>query len=175
VLDVHYAMQQLNSRVVGALRAYEVPAVPVHPFSLCHRSADGTLAFPAGGVEALVDEGFAPVFHGDGVPQAGEGITILSGDEVIVELSRSLSADRVGLCSTVDGVLRDGDVIDRIDDFEEVADVLGGADATDVTGGMAGKVRRLLDLSAPASVFGPEDLAAFVDGHDVGTLVAGDD
>jgi isopentenyl phosphate kinase len=174
LLDIHYAMQQLNSRVVGALRAYGVGAVPVHPFSLCHRREDGSLAFPTGGVETLLGEGFTPVLHGDGVPHHGKGVTVLSGDEIVVDLARALSPDRVGLCSTVPGVMRDGDVIDRIDDFAAVEDAFEGVEGADVTGGMAGKVRRLLDLSAPASVFGPDDLAAFVDGRDVGTLVGGD-
>jgi isopentenyl phosphate kinase len=173
LLDIHYAMQQLNSRVVGALRGYGVGAVPVHSFSLCHRTEDGDLAFPAGGVGTMLAEGFTPVLHGDVVAHRDRGVTILSGDEVVVELARSFSPDRVGLCSTVPGVMRDDEVIDRIADFSEVEDVLGGAEGTDVTGGMAGKVRRLLSLSAPASVFGPEDLAAFVDGHAVGTVIDG--
>mgnify|MGYP000209319331 CR=1 FL=1 len=42
-----------------------------------------------------------------------------------------------------------------------------------VTGGMAGKVRTLLDLSVPAHVFGPEGLEEFLDGGSPGTLVAG--
>jgi isopentenyl phosphate kinase len=72
-------------------------------------------------------------------------------------------------------VLRDGEVVERIDAFGEVVDALGGSDATDVTGGMAGKVRRLLTLEAPASVFGPGDLQGFVAGERVGTLIAGGD
>jgi len=175
LLDVHDAMGQLNDRVIAALRAHDVATAPVEPFSLAHRDRDGALTMPVGGLETLIAEGFVPVLHGDGVPHRGTGVTVLSGDEVVVELARSLGAQRVGLCSTVEGVYdASGNVIDRIDEFDAVAEPLGASEATDVTGGMAGKVRTLLSLSTPARVFGIEDLAAFLRGDAVGTLVEGD-
>jgi isopentenyl phosphate kinase len=120
----------------------------------------------------MLGEGFVPVLHGDGVAHEGAGVTVLSGDEVVTSLSSSLSADSVGVCSSVPGVLDDdGEVIPRIRDYEAVAALLGGSDATDVTGGMAGKVRALLDLDAPAAVFGPESLEAFLAGEWPGTTV----
>jgi isopentenyl phosphate kinase len=173
VSDIHGAMKALNQLVLARLHARGVPAVPVHPFSAAHREGDGSLALSTGQVDAMVGEGFVPVLHGDVVTHVDEGVTILSGDEVVVELAEGLDADRVGLCSGVDGVLDDhGEVVERIRSFDEVADVLGGSDATDVTGGMAGKVRALLDLDAPASVFGVDDVAAFLAGENPGTLVA---
>ncbi len=61
------------------------------------------------------------------------------------------------------GVLDESDeVIDEIAAFEDAAGVLGESDATDVTGGMAAKVRALLALEAEASIFGLEDLEAFL-------------
>jgi isopentenyl phosphate kinase len=188
VLAVHRAMTRLNDRVVDALRERELPAVPVHPLSGAWRDraddpgADGDdpdgggedrapLHVPRGTVETLAGEGFVPVTHGDGVAHRGAGVTVLSGDELLVALARGLDPDRVGVCSTVPGVLRDGAVIERVEEFDAVADALGASAATDVTGGMAGKVRALLALDAPASVFGPGDLPAFLAGETPGTLV----
>ncbi|PSP81905.1 acetylglutamate kinase [Halobacteriales archaeon QS_1_68_17] len=174
-VDIHGAMKRLNDAVVAALGRHGVPAVPVHPFSAGTRDADGALEFPHGQVETMLGEGFVPVAHGDIVSHAGEGVTILSGDELVAHLAAALAADRVGLCSGVPGVLdADGEVIDRIDAVDEVAGALGDSDATDVTGGMAGKVRTLLELPVGASIFGPDDLAAFLAGGTPGTLVAGD-
>jgi len=175
LFDVHDAMKRLNASVVDALRAHGVPAAPVHPFSMAERDRDGGLSAQTAHLGTMLAEGFTPVLHGDVVVHRGKGVTVLSGDELVVELARGLDADRIGLCATVPGVLRDGTVIDRIDSFEAVADVLGDSDATDVTGGMAGKVRRLLDLPTPASIFGPEELSAFVAGEFVGTLVGGNE
>jgi len=59
-----------------------------------------------------------PVLHGDGVATAGAGVTVVSGDELVVELAVGLGARRVGVCSTVPGVLdSDGEVIPSIDSF----------------------------------------------------------
>ena len=92
----------------------------------------------------------------------------------MVALAESLSIERVGLCSTVPGVLdRNGDVIPAVDRFADVASAVGESDATDVTGGMAAKVRALLDLGSPAFVFGPGAIEEFLAGDDAGTRIDG--
>ncbi|AQL41409.1 acetylglutamate kinase [Halorientalis sp. IM1011] len=174
VREIHEAMKRLNDAMVDALADAGVPAVPVHPLSAGSRDVDGDLDLPTGQVATMLGEGFVPVLHGDVLAHAGSGATIVSGDELVVALATGVDADSVGLCSAVPGVLdADDDVIDRIDAFEEVAAVLGGSDAADVTGGMAAKVRTLLDLDTPASIFALDDLEAFFEGDEPGTLVAG--
>ena len=172
VREIHDSMARLNKAVLDYLDDAGVPGVPVRPFSAARR--DGDLDVYTNQVETMLAEGFTPVLHGDVVAEAGAGATILSGDEVVAALAEQLGADRVGLCSTVPGVLDDdGDVIREITAYDEVAGVLGESESTDVTGGMAGKVRELLALGAPASVFGPSDLADFLRGEDAGTTVRG--
>jgi isopentenyl phosphate kinase len=175
VTAIHGAVATLNKFVLRALQEEGVPAVPVHPLSAAHRDADGDLTLPSGQVATLLDEGFVPVLHGDLVAHAGEGASVLSGDEIVTSLARSLDADRVGVCSTVPGVLdADDDVVPEISSFDDVESVLGGSAATDVSGGMAGKVRELLALGAPASIFDLDALSAFLDGDQPGTTVHGD-
>lgn len=171
VLAIHTAMTTLNRFVVDRLTARDVPAVPVSPLSAAHRDVEGALSLPAGAVETLLEEGFIPVLHGDLIAHAGAGTTVLSGDEIVASLAASLDADRIGVCSTVPGVLDDGDVIDRIERYEDVADALGGSAATDVSGGMAGKVSELLATDPPASVFDLDGLADFLAGDDPGTTI----
>ncbi|WP_254768746.1 isopentenyl phosphate kinase [Salinilacihabitans rarus] len=169
---IHGAMTTLNRFVLQRLLDRGVPAVPVHPFSAAHRDADGDLHLPTGQVETLLGEGFVPVLHGDLVAHAGEGTTVVSGDELVADLATALGADRVGLCSTVPGVL-DGDdeVVEHVAAYGDVEDALGASESTDVTGGMAAKVRALLDLDAEASIFGLDALGAFLAGADVGTTI----
>ena len=175
ITAIHGAMTDLNATVVDAFQDAGVPALPVAPFSAATRAADGTLDLATAPVETMLAEAFVPVLHGDVVGHAGEGATILSGDELVVALARALGADRVGLCSGVPGVLdEDGDVVDQVGSFDAVAGALGGSDATDVTGGMAGKVRTLLDLDAPANVFGLADLDDFLAGGSPGTSIRRD-
>jgi isopentenyl phosphate kinase len=167
---VHGAMTTLNRFVLDRLHDRGVPALPVHPLSAAARDADGALSLPLAAVETMLDESFVPVLHGDVVATAGEGVTVLSGDEVVARLAAGLGADRVGLCSTVPGVLdADGEVVTRVGSLDDAA--LGGSAATDVTGGMAGKVRTLLGLDAPAHVFDLDGLDAFLAGEAPGTVV----
>jgi isopentenyl phosphate kinase len=174
VTDIHDAMTDLSDAVVGALQERGVPALPVDTLAVASRDAAGTLSLPAGAVERMLGEGFLPVVHADPVVQEGAGATVLSGDEIVASLARSLDADRVGLCSEVPGVLdADGAVIDRIDSWDDAAGALGGSAGADVTGGMAGKVRTLLDLSTPAHVFGPDGLEPFLAGGAPGTAIGG--
>ena len=99
---------------------------------------------------------------------------MLSGDELVVGLANQLAAERVGVCSSVPGVLDEtGTVIDRIDDGDGLEHVLGESDATDVSGGMAGKVAALLELDVPASIFAPTAIEAFLGGETPGTTVGG--
>lgn len=173
-VEIHGAMKTLNDFVLARLHEQDVPAVPVHPFSAARRDRHGDLTLTTEQVATMLGEGFVPVLHGDGVAHEGEGVTILSGDEVVTAVAEGVDADRVGFCSTVPGVLDDAEeVIPEIRSYDEVADYLGGSDATDVTGGMAGKVRALLDLGAPATIFGPSDLRAFLSGADPGTRIDG--
>ena len=173
VWAVHDAMRRLNDAVLRRLHDAGVAAVPVHPLSVAARDEGDALALPLDSTATLLGEGFVPVLHGDVVGHAGAGATVVSGDELVTRLAAGLDADRVGLCSTVTGVYDDGEVISRITEFDAVADAVGGSESTDVTGGMAAKVRALLDLDAPAHVFGPESLSAFLAGEPAGTVIEG--
>ncbi|MDG5774970.1 isopentenyl phosphate kinase [Haloarculaceae archaeon H-GB1-1] len=169
---VHGAMKRLNDEVVTRLHERGVGAVPVHPLSAASRAADGALALPTAQVGTMLGEGFTPVLHGDVVAHEGEGVTVVSGDDLVIALARSLDATRVGLCSAVPGVLDvDGEVVTRIDRFDDVARAVGGSDATDVTGGMAAKVRKLLALDTPAHVFDASSVGEFLDGGEPGTRI----
>ena len=172
-LAIHEAMMALNRSVVAALSDAGVSALPVQPLSAAERDEQGSLSLAAGPVGRLLDEGFTPVVHGDVIAHAGEGVTVLSGDELVVELAPAVDADRVGLCSTVPGVLdQSGTVIDRVDSFDDVAAAVGESDTTDVSGGMAAKVQSLLGLAMPAQIFGPDALTEFLGGQQPGTTVA---
>lgn len=171
VLAIHGAMTTLNQFVLRRLRNAGVPSLPVHPLSGAARTNEG-LAIQTETVQTMVEEGFVPVLHGDVIVDANDGATILSGDELVVALAETLGAERVGLCSTVPGVLDDTDtVVPRIERYDAVEEILGGSEATDVSGGMAGKVQTLLDADSSASIFDLDGLAAFLDDGQPGTTI----
>ena len=173
-VEIHGAMKTLNDFVLARLHERDVPAVPVHPFSAARRNREGDLRLMTEQVETMLGEGFVPILHGDVVAHEDAGVTILSGDEVVTAVARGVDADRVGFCSTVPGVLDDeGEIVAEIRSYDEVASYVGESDTTDVTGGMAGKVRALLSLGAPATIFGPDDLRTFLAGDAPGTSIDG--
>ena len=172
LLEIHTAMVDLCERFTAACQA-SVPAVPVHPLSMAWRDGS-TVECAVQPVETLLEAGFVPVLHGDLVATPGRGVTVASGDELVVALARGLEADRVGLCSDVPGVLdADGAVVDRIADRETARSLGAASEATDVTGGMLAKVETLLSLESQASIFGLGDLETFLEGGQPGTTVDG--
>ncbi len=174
IRTIHEAMGRLNETVLDALQDEGVPAVPVRPFSAGYRDEEGEVRLPTAPVETMVNEGFVPVLHGDVFPSRGAGATIVSGDELVVTLAEGLSADAVGLCTTVPGVLDEDEVvIPEIRQFEQVRSVVGESDTTDVTGGMAGKVRALLELEPSAQIFDLPGLPSFLAGGHPGTRIVG--
>lgn len=172
IRSIHAAMKRLNAIVIDALTDRGMSVLPVHPLSHVLRASDGSLSVSGRALQAMVDEDFVPVTHGDVIVHRGVGATIVSGDELVVALARRLDADRVGMCTAVPGVLNENDeVIPAIESSDEVGDLLGESAAPDVTGGMAGKVRALRNLDAPAWIFGVEDLEGFLAGQSPGTRV----
>lgn len=168
---IHGSMTTLNGSVIDALAAEGIPALPVPPLSAGARTIDGELLLQTEQVRTMLAEGFVPVLYGDVITHEGEGATIISGDELVRVLASDLDADRVGLCSAVPGVLDAGEVIPEIDAFSDVAHALGASESTDVTGGMAAKVRALLALETPAFVFNEKEIGPFLDGESPGTRI----
>lgn len=170
--ETHAAVARLNRRVVGVLNEKGADALPVHPLSCAWR--DGSLGFETQPTQTLLDEGFLPVAHGDVVADAGSGVSVLSGDEIAVELAaRQGEGAEVGMCTSAGGVLdEEGNRLERVSSVEEVTEFGGdGDEGADVTGGIRGKVESLLSLPSGGRVFGADELGEYLDGGAVGTLV----
>ena len=165
--ETHAAVARLNRRVVDALNEHDVEALPVHPLSCAWR--DGALGFETLPAQTLLEEGFVPVLHGDVVAEAGSGVSVLSGDEIAVELATLWDVE-VGMCTSAGGVLdEEGNRLEHVSSVEEITEL--GDEGVDVTGGIRGKVESLLSLTSGGRVFGANELEEYLDGDSVGTLV----
>lgn len=165
--ETHAAVARLNRRVVDALNEHDVEALPVHPLSCAWR--DGVLGFETSPAQTLLEEGFLPVLHGDVVAEAGSGVSVLSGDEIAVELAALWDVE-VGMCTSAGGVLdEEGNRLEHVSSVEEITEL--GDEGVDVTGGIRGKVESLLSLTSGGRVFGANELEEYLDGDSVGTLV----
>jgi len=161
----------LNRRTVEKLNSKGIDAVPAHPLSCGWR--DRGLFLETGAIDALRREGFTPVLHGDLIASVGEGATVVSGDEIAVELGARFN-ERVGMCTEPGGVLNsDAERIERVRSLEDVPEITDN-DRPDVTGGIHRKVERLLSLPDGGYVFGTDEVGEWLDGEDTGTLVRRD-
>lgn len=165
----HEAVCSLNRAVVAALAAAGLDAVGLHPLDAC-TAEDGRIAFfHEEPLRLLNGLGCVCVLHGDVVLDRRLGACIVSGDQLVAYLAPALGIERVGLVTDVPGVLgRDGAVVPRISRSDAAALELKGSTATDVTGGMVGKIAELLglaDTGIASHVFGRDRLSDFLAGR----------
>ncbi len=176
VAVTHLSCVSLNMIVCGYIHQYGLNPVPIHPLS-SFKMVDGKLVFDADLIEGLLDEGFVPVIHGDMVYNPNEKkFEILSGDRIAVELAKVFKPKRVGFATDVEGIIIDGKVLDELDrsDIESILKDIGTAkDKSDVTGGMLGKIKSILEIETDVYVFHAKDLDKFLKGEKVGTLIRG--
>ncbi len=147
--EVAAAAARLNRLVTDAFLEVGVPVLSIQP-SASARCRDGDVVHlevrPIG--EAL-SHGLVPMVHGDVALDDVRGGTIASTEDLFVYLARELNPDRILLLSNVPGVLGPGGkLISHITptDLPHLRAILSGAEGVDVTGGMADKVERMVNL-----------------------------
>ncbi len=153
--EVGAAAARLNRHVSDALLAAGVPAVSLQP-SASAVTEDGRivqLAFEP--LAALLAAGAVPVVFGDVAVDRRLGYCIISTETVFHYLASHLQPTRIVLAGQVDGVFTQDPLVHSAAQplphltparWTEIAAGLQGAAGVDVTGGMAAKVRAMLDL-----------------------------
>ncbi|MEM2102599.1 MAG: isopentenyl phosphate kinase [Candidatus Bathyarchaeia archaeon] len=149
----HDAMNVLNRLVVQALIEHNIPAVGVAPSSFVLTKQGRIEKMDLDIVARLLETGFVPVLYGDAVLDLDKRFAILSGDQLIAKLAVNLDAKQIIVGVDVDGLYtadpkRDSSaqLISKLS-FGELQRTLSWvekAKATDVTGGMYGKILELI-------------------------------
>jgi len=150
-VEVSAAASRLNELVMAALLGTGVPALSLQP-SASAICTDGQIQeLAARPVQMALQAGLLPVVFGDVAFDTVRGGTIISTEEVMMALAERIRPSWLLLAGETPGVLDlQGQVVPLITaaNLAEIAPALGGSRGTDVTGGMAGKVRSMLDLVA---------------------------
>ncbi|MBK8026054.1 MAG: hypothetical protein IPK19_32880 [Chloroflexi bacterium] len=135
--------------VCTTLRAQGLPIWRIQP-SASARSHDGEIISMAlAPLETALEHGLVPLVFGDVSLDEVRGGTIISTETVFFYLAQHLQVREIFLLGDVDGVFDEtGTVIPLITPalLPEVERLLGASAGTDVTGGMAAKVRSMLAL-----------------------------
>ncbi|MBD3260245.1 MAG: hypothetical protein GF334_00985, partial [Candidatus Altiarchaeales archaeon] len=148
----HRSMQDLNLLVLDSLLDAGINCAPIQP-SCMGVLDDGRISrFNFRVCGDLLDAGLTPVGFGDVLVDLKKGINILSGDQLACFLAGKLGAKRCVFVTDYNG-LYEGEP-----GKSEKLDVVGRGDldrlsldmthSTDVTGGIAGKVREVMDLAS---------------------------
>ncbi len=145
------AAARLNREVCGALLAAGLPAVSLQPSASASCNDGRIIHLATEPVRAAVASGIVPVIYGDVAFDAVRGGTIISTEEIMSYLAADLRPERLLLAGETQGVLDElGKPIATLTEqsLAAISTALSGSRGTDVTGGMASKVRGMLDLVA---------------------------
>lgn len=151
-----HAAATLNRILVDMLVDYAVDAVSIPP-SACCIAADGKIAdFFIEPLERCLEHRIVPVIFGDCVLDRVRGCAILSTEQLFSYLSRVLRPSRVLIFGLVRGVYTRDPQKDpearfipeiQLEHAGDLEAYLGNSYSVDVTGGMASKVKELVEIA----------------------------
>ena len=183
--EVWYEANLLNRIVIDALCAEDLAGISF-PVSGGATANNGEItAWNLAPLKASLENGLLPVVFGDVVFDEVRGGTILSTEDIFAYLTKQLHPQRILLAGIDEGVWEDFPACTQlipkitVENWEKTAASLGGSAATDVTGGMASKVRGMLDLTKEiqgleVSIFSgnqPGNLTVALQGKSLGTKI----
>jgi isopentenyl phosphate kinase len=142
----------LNGLFMDALIWRNIPAVSITPSS-CIITKNGRIQyFEDAPLKMMLKMGFLPVLYGDAVLDSSLGFAILSGDQLVSVLATKLNAERVIIGVDVDGLYNDDPKVKKsakmfkhltLEELWELQGKVSMSAASDVTGGMFGKMAEL--------------------------------
>jgi isopentenyl phosphate kinase len=174
---------ELNTVVTKYLMEEDLPAIPQQASSIA-LMRDGRIAkmfLPV--LKGLLELGAIPVLYGVPAYDKKEGCSILSGDQIAPYLGAKLGAKRIIHATNVGGVFTDdpnlnpdAKLIPEINskNISQVRRWLRGSLARDVTGGMLGKISKLLEVGVESQIINalvPGNIARALGGERIGTII----
>lgn len=184
-VEVWFQASALNRILMEALRRAGIPAL-AFPASAAAVVSDGVVQkWELTPMRAALAQGLVPVVYGDVAFDQQRGGAILSTEDIFVHLAKELHPDRIMLAGIEEGVWQDypanTSLIPEItpQTWTQTLQSVKGSAATDVTGGMAGKVSEMIALiealpDLEVQIFStsqPGTLRRAIAGETLGTLL----
>ncbi|MBN1538742.1 MAG: hypothetical protein JW939_01250, partial [Candidatus Thermoplasmatota archaeon] len=166
IWEVKWRMLQLTETIVRILGENGVPAVSVSPSDIIRLSGRSIASFETGSILDILKSGCVPLLRGDLVPDIDGHWSVVSGDDMMVELVRKGRegklpvTDTAIMCFDLNGFYRnfgkkEQELIDEIGPDEYHTDFQTWKDQSyningqrDATGGILGKVRSCHRIAA---------------------------
>lgn len=150
--EVWWEAATLNRIVLEALHKEKLPAIAFPP-SASVTAQDGKMAgWDLSAIESALKAGLLPVIFGDVIFDSVRGGTIFSTEDLFDHLATILHPQRILLAGIESGVWADYPLCKHLlceitpASYAEIQRSVSGSTATDVTGGMASKVKQSLAL-----------------------------
>jgi len=150
--DVWRSANQLNRLVIDSLIRAGLPALSFPPSASARARSGEIVELAVEPIRRSIEAGLLPVVQGDIAFDEVIGTTILSTERVFTFLAPRLTPRRLLLAGIDPGVFLDYPRNTRVAEVLRESNVaalsIGGSSATDVTGGMADKVRHALAMAS---------------------------
>ncbi|MCL2686957.1 MAG: isopentenyl phosphate kinase [Methanobrevibacter sp.] len=159
------SVKKLNTIICDALINEGIPCVSMQASSFITTKNKRINSFNLELLEKYLKKGFIPVFYGDVVLDSKLKVAVLSGDQILQYIAKNININKftsskkinaskkVILGTDVEGVFtknpkkyKDAKHIEKLSSLEEIEE-FDSTTNIDVTGGMIGKIKELLELA----------------------------
>lgn len=174
---------ELNCIVTKYLIEEGLPAIPCQASAFAIMNKGRLVKMDLSAIEGFLKIGLVPVLYGVPAYDEHQKCSILSGDQIAPYIASNLKAKKIIHATNVDGVFDsdpnknpDAKLISEInsDNIEQVRKWLTGSTATDVTGGMFGKVLELLNIGIESQIVNAlkeNNIIKALNGEMIGTVI----
>jgi isopentenyl phosphate kinase len=147
------SLLKLESEIVSILSEHHIPVAPVSASSCLIADRGRIVSQNFEAIASMLELGLVPCIGGDLVQDKSLGASVVSGDQIAVNLATSFHADTIIFGTDVDGIFTADPKLDRkarlistLDDatLQEWAAKAGPASVPDASGGMRGKLTEIL-------------------------------
>lgn len=162
----HNSMEDLNKIIMDIFREEGLLGFPIQPSACIIQNNRKIEKFDIEIISKLLETGndIIPILYGDMVIDRKLRASVISGDALVPHLAMKLGATRVFFGTDVDGIFTTDPKIDSTaklitditrENFNEVFQSTKSATTTDVTGGMKGKFKTLMNelTNTPVIIF----------------------
>ncbi len=148
-------VRTLDALVVDGLLDAGLAPVALPPSAVLSLEGGRVAAFDARCFVDYGSLGFTPVTFGDVVRDRSRGVAVCSGDVLMLELAKALRPKRAVFVADVDGLFtsdpkghRTAELLRTVRSEDLPSIEMGRASGSDVTGGIEGKIHRMLEIAS---------------------------
>ena len=150
----HEAMVKLNSIVINSFLEKNYPVIPIEPYSTFIKKSKGIEIKNLEAIELTLEMGVTPVLYGDVILDEEKTFSIISGDNIILELCKRLQ--KMHISKVIFTIDKDGIFIERNGEIEFLNEArftqIDGLNLAnlgkkiDVTGGIMNKLKTIKEI-----------------------------